>query len=275
MKVVAKLTQHTVCSKMEPEERLPDVRAEAGLKTFSCLVCRQRKVRCDHAQPCGNCRRANIDCEYVAPVRGKRKMSNAPRETLHAKLRRYEDMLKARGADVAEPTSAARAASESVLSEGDETMESPASLSVPTPGDEPAPPMGFRSALIKTPGTGPRLVTKEGNTRYYEKYLAAPNTFFLSCTNRNAVAVCGQIYMTMSVFFVGAACMIADSLSSSTTRMTLLSLTSMMMRSTRPISFSGQALQVKVSTGNCATGTLRCRSCAHSRTYTSTELTRS
>lgn len=124
-------------------------------------------------------------------------MSNAPRETLHAKLRRYEDMLKARGADVAEPTSAARAASEDVLSEGNETMESPASLSVPTPGDEPAPPMGFRSALIKTPGTGPRLVTKEGNTRYYEKYLADPYALFFPCTNRNAVAVCGQTYMTM------------------------------------------------------------------------------
>ncbi|OAQ96455.1 hypothetical protein LLEC1_00984 [Akanthomyces lecanii] len=142
---------------MEPGERLSDPRAEEGLQTFSCLVCRQRKVRCDHAQPCSNCKRAKIDCEYVAPVRGKRKRSSAPRETLHAKLRRYEDMLKTRGVDVAEPTSAARAASEDGLSESNHTMESPTSLSVPTPGEEPVPPMGFRSALIKTPGTGPRL----------------------------------------------------------------------------------------------------------------------
>ncbi|OAA76705.1 Transcription factor [Akanthomyces lecanii RCEF 1005] len=153
---------------MEPEDPSPDTRAEEGLQSFSCLVCRQRKVRCDHAQPCGNCRRAMIDCEYVAPVRGKRKRSNAPRETLHAKLRRYEDMLKTRGVDVAEPTSAVRAPSQDGVSESNDTVESPTSLSVPTPGEEPAAPMGFRSALIKTPGTGPRLVTKEGNTRYYE-----------------------------------------------------------------------------------------------------------
>ncbi len=180
IKIVSELAQHTICSKMEPEDPSPDTRAEEGLQSFSCLVCRQRKVRCDHAQPCGNCRRAKIDCEYVAPVRGKRKRANAPRETLHAKLRRYEDMLKTRGVDVAEPTSAVRAASQDGVSESNDTVESPTSLSVPTPGEEPAAPMGFRSALIKTPGTGPRLVTKEGNTRYYEKYVSASNAIFFS-----------------------------------------------------------------------------------------------
>lgn len=28
----------------------------------SCLICRRRKVRCDKASPCSNCRRANVAC---------------------------------------------------------------------------------------------------------------------------------------------------------------------------------------------------------------------
>ena len=31
-------------------------------KLRSCVVCRQRKVRCDKQSPCSNCRRANIPC---------------------------------------------------------------------------------------------------------------------------------------------------------------------------------------------------------------------
>ncbi|KAM3502421.1 hypothetical protein MY11210_009072 [Beauveria gryllotalpidicola] len=155
---------------METQVPSPAVSADDSVKTFSCLVCRQRKVRCDHAQPCRNCKRTKVDCEYVAPVRGKRKRSQPSRETMHAKLRRYEDMLKTRGVDVAEHTSTAPAACEDALSESNETTtESPTSLSVPTtPRDEAAPPMGFRSALIKTPRSGPRLVSKEGHSRYYE-----------------------------------------------------------------------------------------------------------
>ncbi|TQW00867.1 fungal specific transcription factor [Cordyceps javanica] len=148
----------------------PSIRpsADCTVKTFSCLVCRQRKVRCDHAQPCGNCKRAKIDCEYVEPVRGKRKRSKPSRETLHAKLRRYEDLLKSRGVDIAERTSTSGATSDDGLSESNGTVDSPASLSVLTPRGEAAPPMGFRSALIRTSGSGPKLVSREGGSRYYE-----------------------------------------------------------------------------------------------------------
>ncbi|KAF1732815.1 Bikaverin cluster transcription factor bik5 [Beauveria bassiana] len=156
---------------METQVPSPAVSANDSAKTFSCLVCRQRKVRCDHAQPCSNCKRAKIDCEYVAPMRGKRKRSQPSqpsRETMHAKLRRYEDMLKTRGVDGAEHTSTAPATCEDALSESNETTKSPTSSSLPTPRDEAAPPMGFRYGLVKTPRSGPRLISKEGNSRYYE-----------------------------------------------------------------------------------------------------------
>lgn len=153
----------------------PRTGGDGGAKrfSFSCLVCRQRKVRCDHVQPCTNCRRAQIDCEYVAPVRGKRKRTKPSRETMHARLQRYEDMLKMRGVDVDEEVNRTRASSDDALSESNGTIDSPnTNFSVPTPGDaagdDAAPPMGFRSALIRTTGSGPKLVNREGSSRYYE-----------------------------------------------------------------------------------------------------------
>ncbi|OAA60854.1 Transcription factor [Cordyceps fumosorosea ARSEF 2679] len=160
---------------MEPQDPSPGPSTDGGsVKPFSCLVCRQRKVRCDRVQPCGNCKRARAECEYVAPVRGKRKRSKPSRETLHAKLRRYEEMLTTRGVDVGEKASTRReeevegGGDEDGLSEGNDTADSLTSFSVTTPGGEAAPSMGLRSALIRTPGSGPKLVSKEGNSRYYE-----------------------------------------------------------------------------------------------------------
>ncbi|ATY62167.1 C6 transcription [Cordyceps militaris] len=156
-------------------ENTPRTSADGSAKTFlfSCLVCRQRKVRCDRVQPCGNCARANVECEYVMPVRGRRTRSKPVRETMHAKLRRYEDMLKTRGLEVGveERRSMARAISEDGASESYTATESITSLSVPTPttrAEAASPPMGLRSALVGTPGSGPNVVNVEGNSRYYD-----------------------------------------------------------------------------------------------------------
>lgn len=72
------------------------------LQRFSCLICRQRKVKCDRRDPCSNCVRAGQECSFVAPVRGKRKRTKPVQEGLHAKLRRYEGILKAQGATLDE-----------------------------------------------------------------------------------------------------------------------------------------------------------------------------
>ncbi|KAM3429088.1 hypothetical protein MY4824_008456 [Beauveria thailandica] len=169
---------------METPVPSPAVSADDSAKAFSCLVCRQRKVRCDRAQPCRNCRRARIDCEYVAPVRGKRKRSQPSRETMRAKLRRYEDMLKTRGVDVAEHAGTAPATREDALSESNgKTTEAPTSPLLLTPRDEAAPPMGFRYGLIKTPRSGPRLISKEGNSRYYETCVDMDKVANDFCTN--------------------------------------------------------------------------------------------
>lgn len=149
------------------------------LKPFSCLVCRQRKVRCDRTSPCANCTRAEIACEYVAPVRGKRKRTKPPREGLHAKVRRYEELLKLRGIslhDVSQGDEEEDAAGDAVdpsdedMSEGHSDTESPSTISSKAPGAT-EPIVGFRTAFITHPNSQPKLVDKEGSTRYYEQYV--------------------------------------------------------------------------------------------------------
>ncbi|KAM0352554.1 hypothetical protein ACHAPU_002224 [Fusarium lateritium] len=42
---------------------------DTGLKIWSCVICRRRKVRCDRKDPCSNCVKSNIDCHF--PVTGR------------------------------------------------------------------------------------------------------------------------------------------------------------------------------------------------------------
>jgi hypothetical protein len=94
------------------------------LREFSCLLCRQRKVKCDRQDPCSNCFKAQTQCSFVAPVRGRhgRKPKTKPKavhEGLHTKLRRYERMLEKHGEKLDPPlehdTSDSDAAPEPVI----------------------------------------------------------------------------------------------------------------------------------------------------------------
>lgn len=155
----------------------PGPSADGSQKPFSCLVCRQRKVKCNRSWPCQNCTRAQIDCEYVSPVRGKRARTAAPREGLHAKMRRYENLLKTRGVslddDKETPTVVSDAASQKSRAGNDDTVQTPVSLPVLTPREVSELPLGLRSSLITAPGSQPELVNKQGSSRYYERYVLA------------------------------------------------------------------------------------------------------
>jgi hypothetical protein len=60
----------------------PFAKPSATLNPRSCVTCRRRKVRCDKHMPCGNCRKAQIQCVFPAPGRAPRrpraKDPNAP-----------------------------------------------------------------------------------------------------------------------------------------------------------------------------------------------------
>ncbi|CAJ2500729.1 Uu.00g035820.m01.CDS01 [Anthostomella pinea] len=60
----------------------PSMTPSSALNPRSCVTCRKRKVRCDKHMPCGNCRKALIQCVFPAPGRAPRrprpKDPNAP-----------------------------------------------------------------------------------------------------------------------------------------------------------------------------------------------------
>ncbi|KAL7620876.1 hypothetical protein AAE478_009874 [Parahypoxylon ruwenzoriense] len=60
----------------------PSTTPSSVLNPRSCVTCRRRKVRCDKFMPCGNCRKAQIQCIFPAPGRAPRrprvKDPNAP-----------------------------------------------------------------------------------------------------------------------------------------------------------------------------------------------------
>ncbi|KAL5089004.1 hypothetical protein Trisim1_006148 [Trichoderma cf. simile WF8] len=136
-------------------KRLP----ETDLKGFSCLSCRQRKVKCDRRTPCLNCVKAERQCSFVAPVRGKRKRTKPPRETLHARVKRYEEMLKAYGAKI-EPCD------DSDMSETETEVQS---ITPESSGSMSA--MRMQGCCIMPEDIKPKFIIKEGASRYFDSAL--------------------------------------------------------------------------------------------------------
>ncbi|KAI1388153.1 putative C6 transcription factor [Hypoxylon trugodes] len=133
--------------------------AEDGLKKYSCLLCRQRKIKCDRHNPCSNCVKSEKQCSFVPPVRGKRKRTKPHREGLHAKLKRYEDLLRSYGAKI-EPSDDFDNSNSETTSQPDIDIEEDGETRSSTQSD----PFGIE-------GTKPKLITKEGTSRYFESAL--------------------------------------------------------------------------------------------------------
>ncbi|KAF4631631.1 hypothetical protein G7Y89_g6497 [Cudoniella acicularis] len=65
-----------------------------------CLLCQQRKVKCDRNDPCANCVKSRAQCISTSTVPPKRRKKRFPEAELLARLRRYEEHLKRYGADI-------------------------------------------------------------------------------------------------------------------------------------------------------------------------------
>ena len=141
-----------------------------GLKDYACLPCRQRKVKCDRHVPCNNCRKSNgaQQCSFVPPARGswKRKQTKPPKEGLHAKLKRYEDLLKSLGADI------------DAEKKGEVEPEVDVEDSTPAIHDTFEQTASTTPAAIVEPGSSgrgrdpPHFVGKNGSSKYFDRYVA-------------------------------------------------------------------------------------------------------
>ncbi|KAF2761141.1 C6 transcription factor [Pseudovirgaria hyperparasitica] len=140
----------------------------SGPSSFSCLLCRQRKVKCNKQSPCSNCIKAEKPCNFIAPVRGTRKKIKPPKEGLHAKLQRYEELLKSYGAKIEASDEDHQTDAETVAqSEDFEMVEAPQHQSV----TQASPSAHSRRSPERRPEAfehGPKLVTKNGTSRYFD-----------------------------------------------------------------------------------------------------------
>jgi Fungal Zn(2)-Cys(6) binuclear cluster domain len=65
-----------------------------------CVLCQQRKVKCDRSDPCANCTKARVECISPTTLPPKRRKKRFPEAELLARLRRYEEALKIYGVDI-------------------------------------------------------------------------------------------------------------------------------------------------------------------------------
>jgi hypothetical protein len=66
---------------------------------YSCVVCVQRKVRCDKAKPCQNCLRAGIACEVAPPPPPRRRKRKLDERELVRRLAKYEELMDRNGVE--------------------------------------------------------------------------------------------------------------------------------------------------------------------------------
>ncbi|RFU24475.1 hypothetical protein B7463_g11863, partial [Scytalidium lignicola] len=71
-----------------------------GPKKHPCVLCQQRKVKCDRNEPCANCNRIGVECIPASTLPPRRRKRRFPEAELLARLQRYERHLKSYGANI-------------------------------------------------------------------------------------------------------------------------------------------------------------------------------
>ncbi|RFU31907.1 hypothetical protein B7463_g4408, partial [Scytalidium lignicola] len=84
-------------SEHQPSSSQPQVIVEKITRGHSCILCQQRKVRCDRAKPCSNCIKAKAECIHRAPIPPRRRKKKSSEANLVARLKKAEELLRKHG----------------------------------------------------------------------------------------------------------------------------------------------------------------------------------
>jgi hypothetical protein len=71
----------------------PAHHASKPQRVLACVLCQQRKVRCDRKFPCANCTKAGAQCTSAA-LAPRQRRRRFPEKELLDRLRHYEDLLR-------------------------------------------------------------------------------------------------------------------------------------------------------------------------------------
>ena len=74
-------------------QNIPSARAPKPQRVLACVLCQQRKIKCDRNFPCANCTKSRSQC-VPATLTQRRRRRRFPERELLERLRRYEDLLR-------------------------------------------------------------------------------------------------------------------------------------------------------------------------------------
>lgn len=66
----------------------------------SCILCQQRKVRCDRQKPCSNCIKARAECVPSPPTLPRRRRRKLAETDIAGRLKRAEQLLRSHGVKI-------------------------------------------------------------------------------------------------------------------------------------------------------------------------------
>jgi ribosomal protein L13E len=80
---------------LTPDHSPPDIQSPATKpqRVLACVLCQQRKVRCDRKFPCANCTKAEVQCQSAALLARQRRR-RFPEKELLERVREYEELLR-------------------------------------------------------------------------------------------------------------------------------------------------------------------------------------
>jgi hypothetical protein len=79
------------------QSQIPDHMVMKLTRGHSCVLCQQRKVRCDKQKPCANCVKAQVECRIVPPQPPRRRRKKPHERDLIERLKQYEALLAKHG----------------------------------------------------------------------------------------------------------------------------------------------------------------------------------
>ena len=113
----------------------------------SCVLCFQRKVKCDGQRPCSTCIKSRADCITKASSGPRRRRAQVSKGDLLARLRRCEELLESHGVKVEDEVEAQRPVDQQMVHSADDSRS-----------PEPTADIG-------------KLIIERGHSRYIENDL--------------------------------------------------------------------------------------------------------
>jgi hypothetical protein len=80
--------------RVAPAQQTRAAAAAKQQRVLACVLCQQRKVKCDRKFPCANCVRADAQCVPASTLAPRQRRRRFPERELLERLRYYEGLLR-------------------------------------------------------------------------------------------------------------------------------------------------------------------------------------